>query len=77
MSVQKYDWWVFSTAIRDGVLMLECSITGSFGIVRDPSKEEWGEAFHAPSNPYHWQGGDDRVEIVRTGPAANNKVRST
>lgn len=67
MDVQKRDWMVFSTAISDGVLMLECQITGAFGIVRNPSKEEWSEAFHAPSNPYRWQGGDDRVEVVNEG----------
>ena len=64
MSAKQHDWFVFSTAIRDVVLMLECQVTGAFGIVRKPTKEEWSEAFYASSNPYRWEGGDERVEIV-------------
>lgn len=63
----RHDWRVFSTAIADGVLMLECQITGAQGIVRNPTKEEWNEAYHAPSHPYRWRGGVDRVEIMREG----------
>jgi hypothetical protein len=69
VSGQKYDWWVFSTAVRDGVLMLECRLTGSFGIVRDPSRQEWSDAYHAPSKPYRWEGSNERVETIREGPA--------
>jgi len=58
-----FDWWVFSTALCDGVLMLTCKKTGAYGIVRDPTEEEWNAAFHAPSNPYKWRGGDERVEV--------------
>ena len=58
-----FDWWVFSTALRDGVLMLTCKKTGAYGIVRDPTKKEWSDAFFAPSNPYRWQGGHHRVEV--------------
>lgn len=64
------DWWVVSTAVGTGVLMLECRITGKNGIVRNPTKEEWQAAFYAPSNPYRWSGGDERVEATGTG----NKV---
>lgn len=59
----KRKWWVYSTAIANGVLMLECRETGEYGIVRNPSREEWAKAFYAPSNPYRWRGGDDRVEL--------------
>lgn len=62
------EWWVVSTALADGFLMLSCSKTGANGIVRDPTKEEWSEAFSAPSNPYQWAGGDDRVEVTTHGP---------
>lgn len=58
----KNDWWVYSTAIAEGVLMLQCKVTGAKGIVTNPSEEEWNEAYHAPSKPYHWTGGEDRVE---------------
>jgi hypothetical protein len=57
-----HEWMVFSTAVIECVLMLECAKTGAYGIVRNPTKEEWREAFYAPSDPYRWEGGDDRVE---------------
>lgn len=63
MSATSHDWWVFSTAILDGVLMVECRATGAFGIVRNPTKEEWRKAFHAPSRPYRWDQ-PERVEIT-------------
>ncbi len=58
----RYEWWVFSTAIAEGWLMLYCGKTGQTGSVRDPSREEWSEAFHAPSNHYRWYD-DERVTI--------------
>ena len=57
------DWWVFSTALEDVVLMLECRNTGAYGIVRNPTRKEWREAFYAPSKPYRWTQ-PERVEIV-------------
>jgi hypothetical protein len=51
---QQHEWWVFSTALREGWLMLYCETTGQTGSVRDPSKEEWAKAYNAPSNPYRW-----------------------
>lgn len=60
------EWWVFSTAIKDVVLMLTCAKTGAYGIVRDPSRVEWKAAFFAPTEPYRWHD-DSRVEIVREG----------
>lgn len=59
----QYDWFVFSTALQDHVIMVECKKTGGFGIIRNPTKDEWGKAFYAPSNPYRWTGGNDRVEV--------------
>jgi hypothetical protein len=49
-----YDWWVFSTALSEGWLMLYCPKTGKTGSVRNPSKTEWAKAFDAPNNPYQW-----------------------
>lgn len=48
------EWWVYSTALAPGWLMLYCEKTGATGTVRDPSREEWKAAFYAPSNPYRW-----------------------
>lgn len=60
------DWWVVSTAIQEVVLIVECRQTGAIGIVRDPSLDEWKEAFDAPSNPYRWPS-HSRVEVLRRG----------
>jgi hypothetical protein len=62
------EWVVFSTCVADGgVIMVECVRTGAFGIVRNPTRDEWAAAFHAPSAPYRWTGGDSRVTEVREG----------
>ena len=60
------DWWVYSTVTRDVLLLLVCHKTGAVGIVRNPTKQEWAEAFHAPGNPYRWLD-TERVEITREG----------
>jgi len=48
------DWWVYSTAVSDGAILVENRTTGQRAIVRDPTPEEWDAAFRAPSNPYRW-----------------------
>lgn len=57
-----HQWIVFSTALADVFLMVYCEC-GDYGIVREPSKKEWSDAFHAPSNPYPWNE-PERVEII-------------
>jgi len=57
----KHEWWVFSTALKQGWLMLICDLTGATGSVRDPTSEEWSKAFYAPSKPYRWH---DESRIV-------------
>lgn len=37
------------------------------GTVDDPSSDEWGEAYHAPSKPYAWTD-NSRVTIRQFGP---------
>lgn len=54
-------WVVFSMALSDGWLMLQCVDCGLHGTVEDPTSEEWREAFHAPSRPYQWL---DETRIV-------------
>jgi len=49
-----HTWVVFSTALADGWLMLQCVDCGLHGTVEDPTSEEWKQAFHAPSRPYQW-----------------------
>jgi hypothetical protein len=48
------NWWVYSTAVAEGAILVENHTTGQRATVRDPSPEEWSAAFHAPSNPYRW-----------------------
>lgn len=65
-----HNWEVFSTYLGltdDGLpashLLLRCDC-GDVGHVADPTPEEWSDAFHAPSQPYEWAGGDNRVAVV-------------
>lgn len=50
----EHHWVVFSTALQEVCLMLECAECGAFGTVDDPTKEEWSAAFSAPEEPYRW-----------------------
>lgn len=63
-----HEWVVFSTALAEGWLMLQCVECGAMATVDDPSKEEWAEAFHAPSKPYRWE--DDTRATVRHGESS-------
>lgn len=65
--IVRREWWVISTCTGTGELMLECALTGSFGVVERPTSEEWAAAFSAPSNPYRWDN-VERVVIKREGP---------
>src|SRR5947209_11816856 len=49
-----HEWVVFSTALLDRCLMLQCVECRDWGVVEDPSSEEWSAAFHAASRPYRW-----------------------
>lgn len=71
----KREWVVFSSALGDHVLMLECNKTGAFGIVRHPTKKEWSKAFYAPKKPYRWLGGDHRVELQKEGTGKTYYVK--
>lgn len=57
-----HHWVVFSTAVGDGCLLVQCVDCGLHGTVDDPSKKEWRKAFHAPSRPYRWHDGS-RVQV--------------
>jgi hypothetical protein len=62
-----HEWVVYSTAVLDGWLMLQCVECGAMGTIDDPSAQEWGEAYHAPNRPYRWQE-ESRVHVRGTGP---------
>ena len=62
-----HEWVLFSTALAEGWLMVQCVQCGLHGTVNDPTKEEWSAAFYAPSKPYRWKD-DSRVITCSVGP---------
>lgn len=54
MTCTNHEWVVFSTCLGTHELMLECAHCGAFGVVPDPTFDEWSDGFFAPSNPYLW-----------------------
>jgi hypothetical protein len=60
---ERHEWVVFSTALKECWLMLQCVQCGIMGTVEGPTEEEWAEAFHAPSRPYRWL--DDARVVVK------------
>jgi hypothetical protein len=50
----KRDWWVYSTAVDDHVLLVKDRNSDARGYVDNPTTDEWAQAFHAPSRPYPW-----------------------
>ena len=72
---EQHEWAVFSTALKECWLMLQCVECGIMGTVEDPTKEEWAEAFHAPSQPYRWL--DDARVVVKGFLASEFYVRRT
>jgi hypothetical protein len=67
-----HEWVVYSTALNEVWLMLQCVECGLLGTVEDPSPEEWSEAFHAPSSPYRWR---DELRVVEKGYARYCVIR--
>jgi len=57
-----HEWEVYSTALNDGCLELQCKKCAIAGTVDDPTKSEWKKAFSAPESPYLWNE-MDRVKI--------------
>lgn len=60
------EWWCFSTCLCPPWLMLFCEKTGSEGVVKDPTSEEWSWAFDCPSNPKRWTD-NSRVTVMKEG----------
>src|SRR6516165_8676654 len=67
MTCDNHELVVFSTVLEQGWLMLQCVKCGLHATVDDPSKEEWSEAFQAPSKPYRWHE-EARVVIHQEHP---------
>ena len=56
--------------------MLQCVECGAHGTVDDPTKDEWSDAFHSPSKPYHWQD-SQRVTHRHIGTTEPYVIRAT
>ena len=52
---QDHEWVVFSTALTEGWIMVQCVECGAHGTVDHSTKEEWSKAFYAPEEPYLWE----------------------
>src|SRR5579884_2769794 len=50
----EHEWVVFSTALQEVCLLVQCAECTALGIVPDPSRDEWAKAFYAPQRPYRW-----------------------
>lgn len=71
----EHEWVVFSTALKECCLMLQCVECGAMGTVDDPTSEEWSEAFHAPSKPYRWSD-EARVHFQHEPPCPLYVIRA-
>src|SRR5262249_31755161 len=70
-----HEWVVYSTALEDRCLMLQCVECGALGTVDDPTKKEWRKGYYAPSRPYRWTD-EARVRLRHEPPCAFYVVRS-
>jgi hypothetical protein len=69
----QHEWVVYSLALAEGWLMLQCVECGLMGTVENPSKEEWSQGFNAPSTPYRWL---DEARVVHKQPAPFCVIRA-
>jgi hypothetical protein len=70
-----HEWVVYSTAILDRCLLLQCVGCGALATVDDPTTREWAKAFHAPSRPYLWDD-EARVHVRREPPCPFFVIRA-
>jgi hypothetical protein len=49
LCIHDHEWVVYSTAMQEGWLMVQCVECLALGTIDEPSEEEWSAAFHAPS----------------------------
>jgi len=65
-----HEWVVFSTALQEHWLMLQCVACGQHGVVEDPTRKEWCRAFSAPARPYRWR---DSARVRVKGDLSNRQ----
>lgn len=73
LCIHGHEWVVYSTAMQEHWLMLQCVECGEMGTIDAPSTEEWSEAFHAPSSPYRWH---ESTRVTERGLAAPRVIRA-
>ena len=66
MSPHVHAWVIYSTALCPPVIEARCWC-GAAGVIEEHSREEWKEAFHAPSSSYAWTGLPSRVRVTKDG----------
>jgi hypothetical protein len=75
----EHQWWVYSTAIADPPkIMVQCRLCKVLGSTEHYTKGEWGQAYHAPSEPYEWEGTVEHIgqhdnELASGIPAPEDK----
>ena len=57
-----HEWAVFSSAVDDKAILVQCVECLAIGTVGDPTEDEWERAYHSPSRPYRWDD-DGRVTV--------------
>jgi hypothetical protein len=73
LCLEGHEWVVYSTALREHWMMVQCVGCGATGTVDDPSPEEWSAAYFAPSRPYRWH---DGTRVTERGYAAPCVIRA-
>ncbi len=59
MSECNHQWIVFSTALAEAAILVECAKCNDRGSIprQHSTKQDWSEAFHAPSDSYPLRAG--------------------
>ena len=73
LCIHGHEWVVYSTALAEGWLMLQCIECLLMGTIDTPSREEWSASSHAPSRPYRWH---DDTRVTLRGQAAPRVIRA-
>lgn len=73
LCIHGHEWVVYSTALVQGWLMLQCVECWAMGTIDEPCEHEWSEANHAPSRPYRWH---DGTRVTLRGLAAPRVIRA-
>ncbi len=73
LCIHGHEWVVYSTALMQGWLMLQCVECWAMGTIDTPTREEWSAAYYAPSRPYRWE---DGTRVTLRGQAAPRVIRA-